>query len=81
MITYLEFPVLKTSESNTYSKNIKIYTSMSPYVHGEFIPSPNNYYKYLYKPSNAGIGKAQNNLKKSYILRVAGVYFIRGVYK
>lgn len=53
MITYLEFPFAKnTSQGSTINRGVKIYTSMSPAVQGDFIPDSNNYYFYLTKKSN-----------------------------
>ena len=53
MITYLEFPFTKNiSKVSTINRGVKIYTSMSPAVKGDFIPNSNNYYIYLTKKSN-----------------------------
>lgn len=50
MITYLEFPLTKNiSEGSWINYGVKIYTSMSPAVQGDFIPNSNNYYLYLTK--------------------------------
>lgn len=50
MITYLEFPLGKTiSEATFFNRGMKIYTSMSPAVTGDFIPDLKNYYLYLTK--------------------------------
>lgn len=54
MITYLEFPLTKgIKKGNSINHNVKIYTSMSPAVQGDFIPNSNNYYLYLTKKSGA----------------------------
>lgn len=53
MITYLEFPFAKNIRTgSTINRGVKIYTSMSPAVKGDFIPNSNNYYVYLTKKSN-----------------------------
>ena len=53
MITYLEFPFTKNiRKGNSINHGVKIYTSMSPVVQGDFIPNSNNYYFYLTKKSN-----------------------------
>ena len=47
---YLEFPFAKNKGTgSTINRGVKIYTSMSPAVSGDFIPNSNNYYLYLTK--------------------------------
>ena len=50
---YLEFPFAKNiGKGSTINRGVKIYTSMSPAVIGDFIPNSNNYYLYLTKKNN-----------------------------
>ena len=46
-MTYFEFPICLYEGSGTINRAVKIYTSMSPIVKGNFIPNSNNYYLYL----------------------------------
>ena len=46
-MTYFEFPICSEEGSGTINRAVKIYTSMSPIVQGNFIPNSNNYYLYL----------------------------------
>lgn len=61
MITYLEFPQYKINNFQELNKNIKIFTSMSPYTTGTFIPSSKVFYNYLDKKRNKNIVYAQND--------------------
>lgn len=49
-MTYFEFPI---EGSNIVNNAVKIYTSMSPIVSGNFIPNSTNYYLYLIRKSGA----------------------------
>ena len=46
-MTYFEFPICSNEGNGTINRAVKIYTSMSPIVQGNFIPNSNNYYLYL----------------------------------
>ena len=52
-MTYFEFPVCSSEGSGEINRAVKIYTSMSPIVSGNFIPNSNNYYLYLTRKSGA----------------------------
>ena len=52
-MTYLEFTFnVNITKYSTINHGVKIYTSMSPAVQGDFIPNSNNYYIYLTKKYN-----------------------------
>ena len=50
-MTYVEFPLCLEEGSKTINRAVKIYTSMSPIVNGDFIPNSKNYYLYLTRKS------------------------------
>ena len=52
-MTYFEFPVCSSEGSGTINRSVKIYTSMSPIVNGNFIPNSNNYYLFVTRKNGA----------------------------